>query len=59
MVDGLASFHAVDGGSGNSACGGTTTPKIPGIACRGVALGWSMGVLCWLGGWGGSRGGGR
>ena len=59
MVDGVASFCAIDGGSDNSACGGAAAPKILGIACRGVGLGRSMKVLCWLGGWGGSRGGGR
>ena len=59
MVDSVALFRAVDGGSDNWACDGAAAPKIHGIACRGVALGRSMEVLCWLEGWGGSRGGGR
>ena len=59
MVDGMASFRAADGGGDISACGRAAASKIPGIACRGVALGRSMVVLCWLGGWGGGRGGGR
>ena len=49
MVNSVTSFCAVDGGSDNSACGGAAAPKIPGIACRDVALGRSMEVLCWLG----------
>ena len=58
MVDGVASFHDVDGGSDNSACGRATAAAIVGIAGGGVALGRSMLVLCWLVGWMGGRGGG-
>ena len=59
MVDGVASFHAADGGGDISACGGATAAVMRGITGRGVALGRSMVVLCWLGGLGDSRGGGR
>ena len=58
MVDGAASFRAVDGGSDNSACGGATAAAVVGIAGTGVVLGRSMLVLCWLVGWVGGRGGG-
>ena len=59
MVNGVASFCAADGGGDISACGGDTAAVMRGIASRGVALGRSMVVLCWLGGLGGGRGGGR
>ena len=58
MVDGVASFRAVNGGSDNSACGRATAVKTFGIASTGVALGRSMLVLCWLVGLVGGRGGG-
>ena len=59
MVDGMASFRAVDdGGSDNSACERATAVKTFGIASTGGALGRSMLVLCWLVGLVGGRGGG-
>ena len=58
MVDGVSPFYACDGGSDSSACGGAQTSKKHGNASRGVPLGLSMVVSCWLVGRGAGGGGG-